>query len=123
MPCFCVVATRSRLLEIKRFWKHVCKRMGLEGRLVHDFRRTAVRNMTRALVKRYAHLSQTHLKAAVEGVAGFGKAPAAVRANQAPACEDRPVSTGTVTETGMAVSVGQESDVQVRENYGAGDPD
>jgi len=37
-----------RLLEIKRCWKQACMRMGLAGRLVHDFRRTAVRNMTRA---------------------------------------------------------------------------
>jgi Phage integrase family len=38
----------ERLLEIKRSWNQACKRLGLEGRLVHDFRRTAVRNMTRA---------------------------------------------------------------------------
>jgi len=37
----------ERLLEIKRCWKQACERLGLEGRLVHDFRRTAVRNMTR----------------------------------------------------------------------------
>jgi integrase len=38
----------KRLLEIKRCWKQACRRIGLEGRLVHDFRRTAVRNMSRA---------------------------------------------------------------------------
>ena len=82
-----------------------------------------LRHSTTALVKRYAHLSPSHLKAAVEGVAGFGKAPAVVRENQVPAGESGPVSNGTVTETGMAVSVGQESGVQVREIFGAGDPD
>jgi transcriptional regulator with XRE-family HTH domain len=82
-----------------------------------------LRHSTTALVKRYAHLSPSHLKAAVEGVAGFGKAPAAVRENQVPAGESGPVSNGTVTETGTACSVGQKSGVEVRENYGAGDPD
>ena len=38
----------ERLLEIKSSWKKACQRVGLEGKLVHDFRRTAVRNMTRA---------------------------------------------------------------------------
>ncbi len=38
----------NRLFEIKRCWKQACRRIGLEGRLIHDFRRTAVRNMTRA---------------------------------------------------------------------------
>ena len=70
-----------------------------------------------------SNLSLSHLKAAVEGVAGFGKAPAAVRENQVPARESEPVSNGTVTETGMAVSVGQESGVQVSEMFGASDPD
>jgi hypothetical protein len=32
-----------------------------------------LRHSTTVLVKRYAHLSPSHLKAAVEGVAGFGK--------------------------------------------------
>ena len=82
-----------------------------------------LQHSTTALVKRYAHLSPFHLKAAVEGVAGLGKAPAAVRENQVPAREFGPVSNGTVTETGMAVSVEQESGVQVREMFGAGDPD
>jgi hypothetical protein len=57
------------------------------------------------------------------GVAGFGKVPVAVRENQVPARESESVSNGTVTETGMAVSVGQESGIEVREIYGAGDPD
>ena len=82
-----------------------------------------LRHSTTALVKRYAHLSQSHLKAAVEGVSGFGKAPAGTREIQVTAGQSEPVSNGTVTETGLAVSVGQESGVEVREIYGAGDPD
>jgi len=82
-----------------------------------------LRHSTTALVKRYAHLSPSYLKAAVEGVAGFGKAPAEVRENQIPAGESEPVPNGTVTETGSACSVGQRSGIEVREKFGAGDPD
>jgi hypothetical protein len=71
----------------------------------------------------YAHLGPSHLKTALEGVAGFWKTPAAVRGNEVPMGETKPVSNGAVTGTGIAVSVGQESTVQVREIYGAGDPD
>ena len=64
-----------------------------------------------------------HLKAAVEGVAGFRKGSAAVREIQIQAGEAEPVPTGTVTETGTACSVGRERGIEVREIYGAGDPD
>src|SRR3989454_12092452 len=60
-------------------------------------------------------LSPSHLKAAVEGVAVFGKAPAAVRENQILARESRPVSNGTVTETGTVGSVGDRSGVEAVE--------
>lgn len=64
-----------------------------------------LRHSTTALVKRYAHLSPSHLKAAVEGVAEFGKAPATEQTNLVQ--ERKPVSiiNGTVTETGMEESV------------------
>ena len=65
-----------------------------------------LRHSTTALVKRYAHLSPSHLKAAVEVGAGFGKAPAAVPVNQVPERESEPVSNATVTETGIPCSVG-----------------
>jgi Phage integrase family len=114
--------------------------VGIEWATWHDLRHTfasrlamngqnegtiaaLLRHSTTALVKRYAHLSPSHLKVAVEGVAGFGKGSTAVRENQIPVKEDRPVSNGTVTGTGTACSVGQESGVEVREKYGAGDPD
>ena len=123
-----------------RIWGPAVIAVGIEWATWHDLRHTfasrlamtghnegtiaaLLRHSTTALVKRYAHLSPSHLKAAVEGVAGFGKAPAAVRENQVPAGETEPVSNGTVTGTGIPVSVGQGSGAQVREIFGAGDPD
>jgi integrase len=38
----------KRILSIKRAWKTACRGVGSEGLLVHDLRRTAVRNMVRA---------------------------------------------------------------------------
>ena len=123
-----------------RVWGPAVIAVGIEWATWHDLRHTfasrlamtghnegtiaaLLRHSTTALVKRYAHLSPSHLKAAVEGVAGFGKAPAATRTNQVPTGEFKPVFTGTVTETGIPCPVGQGSGIEVREKYGAGDPD
>ena len=52
---------------------------------------TLLRHSTTALVRRYSHLSPSHLHAAVETVAAYGKTnPKTVR-----------IPSGTVTETGM----------------------
>lgn len=40
----------QRLKSIKRAWVTALKHVGLEGRLFHDFRRTAIRDMVRAQV-------------------------------------------------------------------------
>jgi integrase len=123
-----------------RVWGPTVTSVGIEWATWHDLRHTfasrlamngqnegtiaaLLRHSTTALVKQYAHLSQSHLKAAVEGVAGFGKAPAAVRESQVPAEETSLVSNGTVTETGTPCPIGQGIGIEVREKYGAGDPD
>jgi integrase len=38
----------DRMKDIRGAWKNSCERAGLEGKLIHDFRRTAARNYVRA---------------------------------------------------------------------------
>lgn len=123
-----------------RVWVPVVTGAGMEWVTWHDLRHTfasrlamtgrnegtiaaLLRHSTTALVKRYAHLSPSHLKAAVEGVAGFGKGSAE---KQAPPVQDRkrePLSQGTVTETVTAGRVEEKRRVEVGGITGAGDPD
>lgn len=46
-PWVCHYSGR-KIGQIKRGWKSACEQVGLEGRLFHDFRRTASRNLIRA---------------------------------------------------------------------------
>ena len=38
----------GRIVDIRKVWKNALKTVGLKGKLLHDFRRTAIRNMVRA---------------------------------------------------------------------------
>ena len=117
-------------LDIRNFygrvWVPAVNEAGIEYATWHDLRHTfasrlamtghnegtiaaLLRHSTTALVKRYAHLSPSHLKAALEGVAGFGKASAGNGEGMAPQGKSEPVSNGTVTETVTAGSVGEGS--------------
>jgi integrase len=93
-----------------RVWMPAVRAAGIEWATWHDCRHTfasrlameghsettiasLLRHSTNALVRRYAHLSQAHLKSAVEAVASFGKLEAS----------PRQISSGTVTGTGNTV--------------------
>ncbi|HYA40279.1 MAG TPA: tyrosine-type recombinase/integrase, partial [Syntrophobacteraceae bacterium] len=76
--------------EFKRSWKTACRKAGTPGRMFHDFRRTAVRNLERAGVprsvamkltghktesvyRRYDIVSQVDLKIAAEKLEEFAR--------------------------------------------------
>jgi integrase len=49
----------SRIKDFRSSWAKACRAAGVPGRLVHDFRRTAVRNLERAGVPRSAAMKLT----------------------------------------------------------------
>lgn len=49
----------NRVGEFYKSWRSACRRAGLGGRLLHDFRRTAVRNLERAGVPRSTAMQLT----------------------------------------------------------------
>jgi len=49
----------SRIRDFRYAWAKACRAAGVPGRLVHDFRRTAVRNLERAGVTRSAAMKLT----------------------------------------------------------------
>ncbi|MGC4097188.1 MAG: tyrosine-type recombinase/integrase [Nitrospira sp.] len=72
---------------------------------------TLLRHSTNTLVRRYAHLSPSHLHAAVETVAAYGK----------PILKIQPISDGTGTKTGKEEQMSEGNSTEVIENVGAGD--
>lgn len=129
-----------------RVWMPAVKKAGIEWATWHDLRHTfasrlamnghnegtiaaLLRHSTTALVKRYAHLSPSHLRAAVEGVAGFGKPQGADQAGKAVVGETGLVSNGTVTETvtpgsgGERIGKSETAEVVVSEGEKVGAPD
>jgi integrase len=80
-----------------------------------------LRHSTTGLVRRYAHLSPTHLKAAVETVASFGKpAPTSPETHHA-TVEEAQIFNGTVTKTVTRETVTDGTGREVVEKIGAGD--
>jgi len=47
----------KRILSLRKAWSTACGKAGLAGRIPHDFRRTAVRNLERADVARSAAMA------------------------------------------------------------------
>lgn len=101
-----------------RVWIPAVKQAGIEWVTWHDLRHTfasrlamaghndgtiaaLLRHATTALVKRYAHLSPSHLDAAVESVAAFGKERERAAGETQTGTRKETFSNGTVTETGM----------------------
>ena len=76
-----------------------------------------LRHSTTALVKRYSNLSPSHLKAAAEGVARFGKVPAGHQEEKGGTDKSEPVSNETVTGTVTTDSVGERSGVEAAEKW------
>lgn len=59
IPWVFVHSDGRRIKDFRGAWAKACKDAGVPGRLVHDFRRTAVRNLERAGVPRSAAMRMT----------------------------------------------------------------
>jgi site-specific recombinase XerD len=80
-----------------------------------------LRHSTTALVKRYAHLSPSHLKAAIEQVACFGKPSQASPPSSLAQADQGANFNGTVTRTVTGGSGREGTAAEVVETIGAGD--
>src|SRR5262245_65316043 len=55
----------KRIKDLRGAWAKACEAAGLSGRILHDFRRTAVRNLERAGVSRSVAMNMTGHKTEV----------------------------------------------------------
>jgi len=100
-----------------RVWMPAVEKAEIEWATWHDLRHTfasrlamngaaegtiaaLLRHSSTALVRRYAHLSPSHLQAAVAGIMGFGKASATPSTAMRETAQEAVDSIPTVTETG-----------------------
>jgi len=76
-------------------------RLAMSGVTEYDIA-SCLRHAGTTLVRRYAHLSPTHLRAVVERVSSYGKGESVSAQRVTPeSANSRPIPSGTVTGTGM----------------------
>ena len=110
-------ATHMDPTKVRRKYRKAVERAGIPWVTWHDLRHTfasrlamrgvpmgtiaaLLRHSTMALVKRYAHLSPTYLKEAVEEASVFGRIEKDLPNREAQPEGITPISDGTVTKTG-----------------------
>jgi integrase len=59
VPWIFFLPTGDRVVSFRKAWATACRLAGVPGKLMHDFRRTAVRNLERAGVPRSAAMAMT----------------------------------------------------------------
>lgn len=137
--------TRTSHLEVHNFYGRVflpaVKAVGLEGVTWHTLRHTfasrlamsgqtpstiaaLLRHSGTDLVARYAHLSPSHLRDAVEGVAAYGDRSPAQGGKPEPPLgvgQPGPISNRTVTKTGIDSGADGDRIAEVVESVGRGE--
>ncbi len=122
----------------ERVWMPAVKEAGIEWATWHDLRHTfasrlamegatdrdiaaALRHSSTSLVKRYAHLSPSHMRTMVEKVAHHGKLIGPGKEGACQEGDSQAISNATVSGTGIDGLVGEKSGVQVGVIIGAPD--